>query len=179
MVASVTFASHRDTPLFPRHDSCFVCPHVHPSFRHLSRVKETMKECSVDCCAESVFHGVKFTQHRPRLVKRVQHSVCANNTAWKLAGVAVSKAVQTICSHGSKPSSNQDQSTGGARVAFVRGCINQFDIHVVQRACREGLAFQRGLLPRALCEEHKTIIEFSRRLVSPFDIHHITRLAFS
>ena len=85
MVASVTFASHRDAPLFPRHDSCFVCPHVHPSFRHLSRVKETMKECSVDCCAESVFHGVKFTQHRPRLVKRIQHSICANNTAWKLA----------------------------------------------------------------------------------------------
>ena len=104
-----------------------------------------------------------------------QHSV----EVGVLAGVAVSKAVQTICSHGSKPSSNQDQSTGGARVAFVRGCINQFDIRVVQRACREGLAFQRGLLPRALCEERKTIIEFSRRLVSPFDIHRITRLAFS
>ena len=90
MVASVTFASHRDTPLFPRLDSCFVCPQVHPSFQHLSRVKKTMKECSADCCAESVFHGVKFTQHRPRLVKRIQHSICANNTAWKLAGVAVS-----------------------------------------------------------------------------------------
>ena len=96
-----------------------------------------------------------------------------------LAEVAASKALRVISYHGSKRSSNQDQSTGGARVAFVRGCINQFDIHVVQRACREGLAFQRGLLPRALCEEHKTIIEFSRRLVSPFDIHHITRLAFS
>ena len=81
MVTSVTFASHRDTPLFPRLDSCFVGTHVHPSFRHLSRVKKTMEECSVDCCAESVFHGVKFTQHRPRLVKRIQHSICANNTA--------------------------------------------------------------------------------------------------
>ena len=85
MVPPTIFASHKDTPLFPRHDSCFVCPHVHPSFRHLSRVKKTMEECSVDCCAESVFRWVKFTQHRPRLVKRIQHSICANNTAWRLA----------------------------------------------------------------------------------------------
>ena len=85
MVTSVTFASHRDTQWFPRLDSCFICPHVHPSFRQLSRVKKTMEECSADCCAESVFHGVKFTQHRPRLVKRIQHPICANNTAWKLA----------------------------------------------------------------------------------------------
>ena len=191
----------------------------------------------------------------------------------------MSKAVQTICSHGSKPSSNQDQSTGGARVAFVCGCINQFDTQIVcrsdkgrrwgiiaraeqcvsnlcarikvqfisivlfmlflykvaqsvqhpscvstrsrvwlfQREMLRGglcaanlfpcfksqrtsdfvggwcsrffcarlhqsvrhsrrtdsmsrrLAFQRGLLPRPLCEEHETIIEFSRRLASQFD----------
>ena len=31
------------------------------------------------------FHGVEFTQQRPRLVKRIQHSVCANNTVWRLA----------------------------------------------------------------------------------------------
>ena len=85
MVSSMTCASHKDIQWFLRLDSCFGCPHMHLSFRQLSRVKKTMEECSADCCAESVFHGVKFTQHRPRLVKRIQHSTCANNTAWKLA----------------------------------------------------------------------------------------------
>ena len=141
MVTSVTFASHRDTPLFPRHDSCFVFPHVHPSFRHLSREKKTMKECSVDCCAESVFpRGQIHTAPSTVGEANSTFNLCKQQSVevGVLAGVAVSKAVQTICSHGSKPSSNQDQSTGGARVAFVRGCINQFDIHVVQTACREG-----------------------------------------
>ena len=99
--------------------------------------------------------------------------VCSNENC------RVEGSVQTICSHVSKPSVHRISSAGGARVSFVHGYINQFDIHVVQTACRESLAFQRGLLPRALFEEHKTIIEFSRRLVSPFDIHHITRLQFS
>ena len=54
--------------------------------RHPSRVKK--KHERVQCRLlrrEFVFHGVKFTQCRRRLVTRVHHSVCANNTAWRLA----------------------------------------------------------------------------------------------
>ena len=141
MVSSMTCASHKDIQWFLRLDSCFGCPHMHLSFRQLSRVKKTMEECSADCCAESVFPWDQIHTATSTVGETSStFSLCEQHSkeVGVLAGVAVSKAVQTICSHGSKPSSNQDQSTGGARVAFVRGCINQFDIHVVQTACREG-----------------------------------------
>ena len=92
VVSSMTFASHKDIPLFPRLDSCFVGTHVNPSFRHLSGVQKNMKkagyssaECGADCCAVCLLSRVKFAQCRRRLVTQVHHSVWANNTAWRLA----------------------------------------------------------------------------------------------
>ena len=83
---------------------------------------------------EFVVHGVKFTQCRRRLVTRVHHSVCANNTAWRLAfsrRLLRRRPCEQFLTTDQNAALIQDQSTGGARVSFVHSCINQFDNQIV------------------------------------------------
>ena len=93
-----------------------------------------MKECSVDCCAESLFPwGQIHTVPSTAGDASSPFSLCEQHSmeVGVLAEVAASKAVRAISYHGSKRSSIQDQSTGGARVSFVHSCINQFDNQIV------------------------------------------------
>ena len=95
-----------------------------------------MKECSVDCCAESLFPwGQIHTVPSTAGDASSPFSLCEQHSmeVGVLAEVAASKAVRAISYHGSKRSSIQDQSTGGARVSFVHSCINQFDNQIVKR----------------------------------------------
>ena len=108
MVSSMTFASHKDIPLFPRLDSCFVGTHVNPSSPE-EHEEGWLFQRRVRCrLLRSVFIVTGQIRTVPSTVGDAsspfslgeQHSM----EVGVLAESAASKAVRAFCSHGSTPS---------------------------------------------------------------------------
>ena len=156
------------------------------SFRHGSLRQKVCEQ--LVCTDQSSFH-IEFdrmlcscfffgTQWHPS----VQHPSCVSTRTRKLT-FQRELSRGGLCATNWFPRFKSQRTTnlvGGWCSCFVCAPLHQSVRHSRRTdSMSRGLAFQRGLLPRALCEEHEGINEFSLRLVSPFDIHQITRLAFS
>ena len=107
----MTCASHKDIQWFLRLDSCFVCPHVHPSFRHLRRSQQEHEEGwlfqrRVRCRLLRVFVVAGQIRTVPSTAGDASSpfSLCEQHSmeVGVLAEVVASKALRVISYHGSQ-----------------------------------------------------------------------------